>query len=100
MDEPSYKTYQYLHDYSLKLIQTLKRKQIKIKISDLLLDFNYLIQCESNIRSNRMNFPIDFINFEEHLNCFLYECAKYKFSREIRKIIHRLEQYQKHLQKM
>jgi hypothetical protein len=100
MEEPSYKIYQYLHDYSLKLFQTLRKTKTKIKILDLLLDFNYLVQCEINIRSNRMNYPINFINIDEHLNCFLFECTKYKFSRKIKNVIYRLKQYQKHQQKM
>lgn len=99
MEEPSYKSYQYLHDYSIKIATFLKSQNTKHKIKELLLDFAYQLECEVNIRSNTMNYPIYFVNFQENFNCFLYECSKYKFSRTTTKIINRLLNHQ-HPQKM
>ena len=99
-EEPSYKSYQYLHDYAWNMAKFLQQKNTKIKLYMELQYLRQLIQYEVNIRTNRMNYPLYFTNFDEYFNCFIYECSKYKFPREIKKSIHQLQKYQmRHRQK-
>lgn len=103
MEIPTYKTYQFLHDYSLKIIEFLKNNNQCIKVQHLLKEFNYKIISKINIKTINMDYSFSFINLQEHLLNFLYECKKYKFPNDINKIIHSLQKYQyqkKHHQKM
>lgn len=97
LEEPSLKFYQYLHDYACKMVEFLEKNKIKYRLKYILLDFILETGSKRNIR---MNYPINFININEQINCFLYECSKYKFPRELKKIIHQLQQYHLHHQKM
>lgn len=100
MIEPSYKSSQYLHDYACKLVEFLHKTKTKYRLKNLLLDFIFEINYHSNTTiKNRMNYAIDFININENINCFLYECSKYKFPIQITKIIHQLQRYHQHHQK-
>lgn len=100
MLEPSYKSSQYLHDYACKLVEFLHKNKIKYRLKDKLLEFIFEISYHSNTKiKHKMNYPIDFININENINCFLYECSKYKFPNQITKIIHQLQQYHQRHQK-
>ena len=95
----SFKSCQFLHNYAFKMVEFLEKHKTKYKLKEILLDFIFHINYERNIK-NRMNYSIDFININENINCFLYECSKYKFPKDLNKIIHRLQQYHQRHQKM
>ena len=99
-EEPSYKSYQYLYDYALKLVEWSKYYKMHLKLRNILLDLLYVINNEIYIKTNRMNYPIHFINFDEHIKCLLYEFQRYKFPRNFQKIIRQLQQYHPRRQKM
>ncbi len=99
MEIPSYKSYQYLHDYALNMAQFLKQKNTKIK---LYIELHYLrtLFCdEMNLERYKINYPIYVTNFDEYFKCFLYECSKYKFPKVIQKSIRLLHQYRLHHRK-